>query len=603
MNSSTPRIAILATHIARKIAAGEVIERPASALRELIDNSVDAGAREISIEIERGGIEHIRIVDNGRGMDADDLALSIQSHATSKIRTLEDLDHASTLGFRGEALASIAAVSRLVITSGTDADQSGNTLSIDASGEKQLEGAQALRGSIISIRDIFYALPARKRSLRSAASESGACKTVVIEKALAFWNIAFRFAASHHRVLSLPAVETPERRIADIYPGLAREASLTRLTATGRNFSLAIATSAPSYRANNRRHIYIFVNNRRIREFSLSQAIEYAYSPYLPGGSFPAAFVFISVDPEQVDFNIHPAKREALIRNKDDIRQRIIETLNTFLETFTRKVTVASPKDSSFGPSLSFNDAMENTPEYIGKTLGLTSLPTSLPQFESDAENRSPLRRSPAALNIPDVPPAFDASPKQGMQSHRSETERPRYLGQIFNLFLLVEIGDRLLIIDQHAAHERALYERYRAEGRSQRLLTPIRIETSAEQDRLVTEYLPEFTRQGIAIEQGAPGLWHINALPAAIADNGAIVEQAMGNILRARESIDTALVEFYATMACRAAVKEGDHIPDADAKSLIDQLFSLPDGRCPHGRPIWFELTHAELLRFVGRR
>ncbi|MCL2481713.1 MAG: DNA mismatch repair endonuclease MutL, partial [Spirochaetaceae bacterium] len=313
-------IKILEKSVALKIAAGEVIDRPASVLRELLDNSIDAGSSEISVYIESAGIKEIRVIDNGAGMDEEDLKLSVIQHATSKIETAEDLFNIHTLGFRGEALSSIAASSRLEIITGQDNNSKGKMLKTDSSGEINITTSASRKGTTISVKDLFYAIPARKQFLKNPSSETNLCKNIFYEKAATRPDIIFKLYIDGVliQMLGLGALK---ERIFECYNAAFRDkAFLYEIEETnyGR-YSIKGVVADPAIYRKDRKFIHIYLNGRRIQDYSLIQAVTYGYSEFMPGGHFPSAFIFIENDPSLVDFNIHPAKKEARIKNIQQI--------------------------------------------------------------------------------------------------------------------------------------------------------------------------------------------------------------------------------------------------------------------------------------------
>jgi DNA mismatch repair protein MutL len=323
-------IRILENSVALKIAAGEVIDRPASVLRELLDNSIDAGSSDISVYIESAGIREIRITDNGAGMDSEDLEICVMPHATSKIRQAEDLYRIKTLGFRGEALSSIAASSRLEITTCTNDYSEGYTLKTDSSGRIDISAGKARKGTTVSVRDLFYAFPARKQFLKNPSAETSLCKSVFYEKAAARPDITFRLYIDNILIQMMHASSLKER-IFMSYNNVFSDESLIyeayEPADNGNLYSITAVMADPSLFRKDRKYIHIYLNGRRIQEYSLLQAVVYGYSSFLPGGHYPCAAVFIENSPELVDFNIHPAKKEAKIKNIKQIHHSVTELI------------------------------------------------------------------------------------------------------------------------------------------------------------------------------------------------------------------------------------------------------------------------------------
>ncbi|RKX88794.1 MAG: DNA mismatch repair endonuclease MutL, partial [Spirochaetes bacterium] len=305
------RIQILRDTVALRIAAGEVIDRPFSVVRELIDNAVDCGAGNIDLYVEGGGIERIRVVDNGSGMSLEDLKKCYLPHATSKISEMEDLESLKTLGFRGEALSSIGACSRLeIISSETGADA--GRLVVSNGALRDLSPYKGNKGTIVDVSGLFHAMPARKKFLKRPSAEAAACKKVFIDKVLPFCEISFRYFQDGAMKLFFP-VSSLKERVINAYPGILNKDLTREMESSTEDFSVRIIAADPSVNRKDRRYIQLFVNNRRINDFSLLQAVEYGFSEFLPGGTYPVAFVFIKIKPSLIDVNIHPAKKEVKI--------------------------------------------------------------------------------------------------------------------------------------------------------------------------------------------------------------------------------------------------------------------------------------------------
>lgn len=590
------RIHLLSESVARRIAAGEVIDRPAAVVRELLDNALDAGATEIALYVNGGGIASIRVVDNGAGMSGADLELCSLPHATSKIEHDEDLYAIRSLGFRGEALSSIAACARLTITSRAPGAPTAHRLRVEGGKRLSIEECQGNQGTVVEAADLFYAIPGRRRFMKSPAAETGLCRTVFLDKALPFPECSFRLFVDGEMKLFLPAaapadrgpeVESPDgrgarllARVASAYPSVAPRELLHSFAATHPTFSIALVAGGPSLSRRDRRSIQLFVNRRRINEYSLVQAIEYGFSPLFPGGTFPVAFLFLEVDPQLVDFNIHPAKREVRLRTLAEIHHEVVELIRSETKRF----------------SLAFRDREVGYSHEGSGWLSAREVPPA-----PDRQRRPPDWRELRPLDElrAVTAPARDAPGTRPRED--GPAEQPlRYYGQLFGLFLIVAVDDRLFLIDQHAAHERLIFDRLStARTAAQPLLIPILFEVTSDEQELLLRRRSAFERLGIALEQADEGRFRIVALPEAAAELSAEIIEFVKS---ARGDDATLLRELYATIACRAAVKEGDSMEAATAIELAVGAFQLEDARCPHGRPIWHELSREQLYRLVGR-
>jgi len=586
------RIRVLAPEVAKRIAAGEVIDRPAAALRELLDNALDSGARNIVVELEGGGAESLRVVDDGSGMGKDDLALSILPHATSKISQLDDLLSLSTLGFRGEALSSMAAVADVEIVSATQ-DDAAWRLESEPGGRTSITASRGSRGTTATIRELFSSFPARKKFLKRPAAEATACRAVFVDKAVAFPDVSFKLSSGGKPLLVLRPSGLVERVLSAAAPEQAPEL-FRELIASGQGFKARIVAGLPAVYRTDRRHIQVFVNGRRVQEYGISQALEYAYRGTLPGGAWPFAWAFVDVDPEYADFNIHPAKKEVRLKNVEDIRAGLIRAIRDYLGSQVRVAapfTSTSPAGYGEGGFLSelnadassyssFGSDIRERP-YVpgaGDKAGWSAMADAVVRVRDDTKPIIPVENKPRQFN----------------------EKRFRYIGRALGPFLAFELGDELVLLDQHAAHERFLYNEI-MEGRavSQELLVPVVYEPETDAE---DEYM-----EANAAALGAAGFriaregrsWLLEAAPAMLPESmtGSIFE-----LLRSRPDSAELLRATAAQAACKAAIKDGDELDESGAIALIDAALRLPEPRCPHGRPIWLKLSRDDLFKAVRR-
>ncbi len=581
-SESSRRIHVLREAEVRKIAAGEVIDRPLSVIRELLDNAIDAGADEITVQVDGGGIERIRVVDNGSGMGAGDLETCILPHATSKITRTEDIYAVHSLGFRGEALSSIAACSKLEITStSAETPDSGMRISVHAGKVIDVSPAPAARGTTVAVADLFYSLPGRRRFLKRVSSESAACRQAFIEKALPFPGITFRYFADGDLKMFLPAQSFTERAAA-VFPDTLTADLLDSGEASAEGFSLRTVITKPGFSRRDRRLLYVFVNGRRISEYALVQAIVYGYSEHLPGGSFPAACLFIDVDPKLVDFNIHPAKREVRFKNLQTIHRATVDLVRSILSGYKIRSGVTLP--GAYGGELPIREPDRRF-----------SPPASRPPFPSSPRTDPAYR----PIDIENIRKSFGGGAGR-IEPPPPVTSEVKYHGQIFGLFLLAEYADRLFVIDQHAAHERIIYERLVGEKpKVQNLLVPIDLDLDEEEEPAVEGDLESYKKLGITIEKVRSGLWQITACPAVCLE----MKNELAEFVRGRKGDRTSLEQaFYATVSCRSAVMDGELLDDLSGRELAVQALELDNARCPHGRPIWFEISRERLFELVER-
>jgi len=600
MGGSTPRVKVLGESVARRIAAGEVIERPSSVVRELIDNAIDAGSKEISLYLEEGGISKIRLVDDGQGMSKEDLSLCWLPHATSKIREVKDLQRIHTLGFRGEALSSVAACSRLEISSYSRDDENCHRLLIESGKQRLLESTQGQKGTIIDVSDLFYSIPARKQFLKRAATESRLCRVTFLEKAMPFPELSFRLFIDNTMRLFLPATDLKER-VAACYDRDYRPEQLVYLHKEWEDFSIKVVAANPEQHRRDRKHIQIFANKRRIDEYAFVQAVEYGFDNYLPGGAFPSAFVFIDVAPHLVDFNIHPAKREAKFHIKQKIHHGLVELIKQWLQSqrfhysnpYLEQRKLEASRQNNF--QFSSNDSKETEENSRNNPFNRSFPPSSSPR-----EIKKQTFSTDIASSIRNRNPLDTWNEESKDYTIHYPSRNFHYHGQIFNLFLLVEQNDKLMVLDQHAAHERILYDKYRQhKGSRQELLIPQEIEMSLSEEIFLKESLPQWADAGFIFKQKEPGLWVIQTVPEFAHKLNLnileIISGCAGDINRLEK-------ELYAQASCKSAIKDGEVLDRVTAEELIEQTLVLPEPRCPHGRPIWFEVSRDELFQLLGR-
>jgi DNA mismatch repair protein MutL len=622
----TRRIAVLPPEEARKIAAGEVIDRPAALIREFLDNAIDAGGTHIGVFIEEGGTRRTEVIDDGEGMDRENLALCWLTHATSKIRSLEDLSKSFSLGFRGEALAAAAAVSHLTILSSADGREAWKLEVGPGEGNgPRIEGARRTRGTSVSALGLFDTLPARKRFLKRGGSEALLCRQVFTDKALAFPEIDFRFTQDGNLKTWFPPAGSLRERFIQAFLSPAEAGFLHEISAGGQGFQVRIVIGGPEIYRNDRRQQYVFANSRRIQDYGLLQALEYGSQGWFPNGTHPVGVVYIEIDPALADFNIHPAKREARFADPGAIHHVVSSALRDFLRNDSR---VKALRNGVRG-------AGKNTEPGLRESGGADLFPRDgrAPGWEGPGVYRglsgggvlameALLDRPPGFAPLPgrsgqpgkagEAPAGGGSGPDSGADASafagaEAVAEKPppygelRFIGRIFSLFLLVERGDRLLIIDQHAAHERILYDRFLSRPiAKQELLVPLPFATeSPEEDRFLEAKREELERLGIRIEAAEDGIWHITALP----ENWRLSDrETLKAIRELREAGENMAERWAATLSCHSAVRDGDYLDDRTALALAEAALALPIPRCPHGRPLWFEISRENLYRAVKR-
>lgn len=586
----------LSARLSARIAAGEVIERPESVLRELIDNSLDAGSDELVIEIENGGIDSIKVTDNGKGISREDLEVIATRHATSKIKAEDDLYNIRTLGFRGEALYSIAAVTKLTITSFDSEKKEGNRIVIDNGERGAITRAAINRGTIIEAENLFMDIPARRNFLKRASTEAQSIKALVIARSLATPSVSFKLYSDGALKLNFDKAESLKERVMMFYrPMGIADADVMHLRGNDEDYSIDIvATTSAKYRSD-RKEIRIYVNDRPVEEFSLTQAVTYGYGELLPGGSFPYACVFIHDNPELVDFNIHPAKKEVKLRNIKDIHHAIVVLLKNGIE----RVIPEIKSEDVITPSLFQSDDSKQKPSF-------------LPQSDNASYHaRSHVASQPLRYNS-DIRPRDDSWIEKAKEIRREreikkerdaevkaeERVQYRYIGQAFKLFLIAELDGELYFVDQHAAHERIIYDELLKKESVQPLLVPIELDAEDDVVRFLDGNSQIYERLGITLEK-RNGKYMITSLPAVARS----IEDEISSFISLNTGDEKELESnIFAIIACKAAVKAGDTLDRFSAEAILDKVFQMEEKACPHGRTFLIKLKESELREMVGR-
>ncbi len=623
------RIRVLSDTVANQIAAGEVVERPASVVKELLENSLDAGSSSIRVEIENGGRRMIRITDNGCGMLRDDALLAFERHATSKLSSAKDLLSIATLGFRGEALPSIASVSRLLLETRSADETTGN--SVEIAGGKILNVGElaALPGTVITVRDLFFNVPARKKFLRSEQTELAHIASLVTHYSLANPEKTFELRNGAAELLYVTPVETLEERVfqvfgKDLLEELIELAPRTRPMLVPeeetRHFTLTGFVSRPQIQKNNRNSIFIFVNGRLIRDRLLMHALSAAYYNLIPPACYPFALLFLSCDTEEVDVNVHPSKTEVRFRHQSFVHDFVRDAIRDQLMQARPAPAFAispQPQPAAVLPYSEFSQMVEDS------AAPPSALPAPAPEFRLQAEPGPAPRFDFEALPEPApeptqaiklrVPASHGAFGLDASSSHSlSNLKDLRPLGQIHESFIIAAGRDGLWIIDQHVAHERILFEKVlkqRASGHAevQRLLMPLVLRLSPSQQLEYARIADELHAAGFETEPFGHGTIAVNGAPAAIAASD--LEQAIYEILEVAEqelrkaSLDDVRRGIAASLACRAAIKINTRLDHSKMEWLLRELGNTDyPMACPHGRPIAMQYSTREILKAFHR-
>ena len=614
------RITVLPERIANKIAAGEVVERPASVVKELVENSIDAGAREVAVLLTAGGKRSISVTDDGCGMTRDDAILAFERHATSKVSREEDLDHIATLGFRGEALPSIAAVSRLTLVTRTADNLAGTRVVLTGGVVKNVTEVGAPPGTRVTANSLYFNTPARAKFLKSTATELSHSVEIVQRHALAHADISFSLTHNGKQLFDLPAVGSLADRAALIWgPKFARD--LVEVAAQQNGVGVSGLVGSPSlYRAQKNMQIF-YLNRRPIVSRALSRAAAEAYRGLLPTGKYPVAILFVDIDPADADVNVHPAKREVKFRREREVYGAVTFAIRCALETETSKPVPTSPalktdQDALRSPQPQETVQKEQAPDSRQDERPLAQTDPAEVEVEEQPVEREPADIEPKTdRTVPAEPEAEETSPLTVSPLFSPESEPTEVPLQVFGTYLVAPQEDRLLIIDQHALHERITYEKLKRElGRKQfsmqRLLVPINVELSPAQAKLIDEYLPLLESIGVHLENFGGTSFIVTAICHIFSESKVeelvrhiIAELEQGDLLENEQELRERLLVLTVS-ACRSSIKAGEPLSAEQRTELLAGLRDLsPPYTCPHGRPIMTELTLEQLERGFRRR
>jgi DNA mismatch repair protein MutL len=622
-----------------QIAAGEVIERPASIVKELLENAIDAGATRIGVELEQGGIERVSITDDGRGIPPEELPLALAPHATSKISDAKDLDAIATLGFRGEALASIASVSRLSLRSRTREDASAHLIEAAGADVEPIKPAAGPVGTTVTARNLFFNTPARRKFLRTTATEFGHCHQVVRTIAMSHPGVGFTLKHDGRVIFDLPPEDDPGRRVVELL-GKELEDQLIPVSveapAAG-GLTLWGLAGLPGIARNNTKMQHVFLNGRAIRDRSIQHALKEAYRGLIEPGKQPTIVLFLEMDPTLVDVNVHPAKAEVRFRDQSLVHGAVHRSVRDALAE--ADLTPATP--TSFGGGPWSSPGLAPTPTTSG----------DLPTFHFDPQTGGgggggsgafpAARPAPLPATEPTGLGAFvdhfrRLDPKQKGFVYREVAAAMRDSGeeiepevestlptpkrvesalQVHDSFIVTQDEHGLVIIDQHALHERIMFEVLterigQGSLESQRLLMPETIETSPAQVALLETLEPLLTRIGVEAEQMGPRAIAVHAFPSFLFERKVEVQPFLRELFDRAEADDfvpsdeAALHEVLDMMACKAAVKAGDQLKPEEVEELLrkKEVYGR-SSNCPHGRPTTIRIPLADLERQFGRR
>ena len=636
-----PKILQLSAHVANLIAAGEVVERPASVVKELLENAVDAGASQVTVEIRDGGMTFIRITDNGCGMSAEDARTAFLRHATSKLRSAEDLAAIATMGFRGEALAAIASVSRIDLLTKTAGSISGTSLSLEAGAITEESEAGCPDGTTIIVRDLFFNTPARMKFMKSDTVEGGKVSAAVQLQALAHPEVAFRFLRDGKEVLSTPGTGQLEAAVYCVY---GRECGkMVKVESRWEGYSLTGYISKPTDARPSRNLQTFFVNDRPVKSRILIAALEEAYRNQIMVGKFPACVLHLHLPSSAVDVNVHPAKTEVKFLNEkavfDCVHYGVLGALN---KTPDRPQVQFKPTPPAPAKPISQPAAKPAKQENFFRTMTAEEYKTFSTAVK-EAPKPSPLAAAATAAAVertaqkpvkeqvilPKVAPAplpplteiqkpepvvipvpaVEEEPEQAIIETMPQEIPWRYVGELYNSYIIVEQGEEAYLIDKHAAHERILFEKLKANQEvisSQSLLTPIPCRLSPEECAILMANKALLDELGFEAEEFGENTLLLRQIPMDLGTEQAqetLAQMAADLLNGRRENKQSVRDEILHTVACKAAIKAGWHSNEKELLVLVEQVMARDDLKhCPHGRPICITLSKKQLEKQFKR-
>lgn len=631
-------IRVMPELLVRKIAAGEVVERPASVVKELVENALDAHAQRISVALEDGGKQLIRVTDNGTGMTAEDLRLAVTPHATSKVYIEQDLYHIETMGFRGEALASISAVSRMRVVSRPAAQVEGHEIRVAAEEVELAQAAGCPAGTTVEVRDLFFNVPARRKFLRTNSTETGHASDQFVRIALAYPQVTFELMSGNRRMQNLPACADRRARIAQLYSQELAD-DLLHIERAEEGLTLDAYAAPPARSRATAQWQFAFVNGRYIRDRFVQHAVKEAYRGLVDPHRHAVIFLFLEIDPQAVDVNVHPTKIEVRWANSGLVHSQVLSALR---ETFQRADltpalhtgralgTEGGVSEDDYEARRQIADLLKATPpvqpsdpprlaDNLGPVPGSRSggsgsserTPSALPSEQAWRSLYGPASGESAGVDRAETPGEPNLIPP-ATPAGQPFPAAARAI-QMHNLYLVTETADGIMIIDQHALHERIMYEELRhrlTEGKleAQRLLLPETLKLTPAQAALLEAHADLLDRLGLELTPFGPDAVAIHAFPLLLRDADVLdfMHDLLDNLAQhASEKVETEIIihELLDMMACKAAVKAGDSLSEAEITALLERKDLIEkSSSCPHGRPTMLRLSRADLERQFKR-
>ena len=620
------RINILPPLVADMIAAGEVVERPASVIKELMENSFDAGAKKVTVEFKSGGATYIKISDDGCGMSPEDAGIAFTRHATSKLHDEKGLEAIATMGFRGEALAAIAAVSHIELTTREKGAAEGVRVTVRAGDIVDMSPCGCPEGTTITVRDIFHNTPARLKFLKSDRSEASACIAAAMHCALGRPEVSVRLKRDGEEVFFTPGDGRGESAV---YALLGRETARGMLPVSGKTEAMSVTgfTSSPAFGRGNRANQHFYCNGRYIKSVLLQAALEQAYKNTLLTGKFPSCVLYLELSRGAVDVNVHPAKTEVKFSDEKKVFDLVYQTVRACLEAEQRPIEISLSEGTKKAVSEPKPDFFRSMPAEEYRAKAAAPERRSAPVFRAPASYDRPApaeREKPAAAmsfapkantsSKTDAFPAFSTAParenveKTVENVEKISTPACRVIGEALDTYIIAEIDDELMLIDKHAAHERMIFDRLKAQNRqimSQTLLAPVIIRPTAEDAEIMDKNSALLDEMGFEVEPFGQSSYAVRAVPDDVdVSEAASALEEICEKLRGGDNVsaESARDEILHTVACKAAIKAGRRHDMAELERIACAVASGEVKYCPHGRPVSARLTKKQLDKFFSR-
>ncbi len=615
-----PRIQVLSQHVADLIAAGEVVERPASVAKELVENAIDAGATFITVEIKSGGVAYLRVTDDGCGIARDDVPTAILRHSTSKIQNEQDLEHIATLGFRGEALAAITAVSKVELITHRLEDEMGTRLYQEGGTILEIDDIGAPKGTTIIVRELFYNTPARMKFLKKDATEGSAVEGVITAVALSHPEISFQLIREGKVALHTPG---DGKKDSCVYSVLGRDMANSMLKAEGENGTIKVSgfITKPIAARGNRALQYFFVNGRYVKSKMLMAALEQAYANVIMKGRFPSCVLEITLPVELTDVNVHPTKTEIKFAREKEVFDAVYYAVKNAIlndttlseaqiltkpKPFVEDAPQITSKPMYFNKVEPVSSSEEKAPEVKPKTI--TFVPKTTPIFKTEQPaERKQVQNFPVTVEEEPVLNLF--SPEGEKAETEVEKVQFKYIGEVLDTYIIVECDEGVVLIDKHAAHERILFEKLKGQKiapQAQRLLAPVHIKLANDEIEVLFENLKLLESLGFEIDEMGFGSIAVRQVPDGIDEgtvSSSISEIAFALQNKRKISEEERFDEILHSIACKAAIKAGMKTNRFEAEKLAREVLERDDIRyCPHGRPVAVSLSKYQLEKMFRR-